>query len=212
MAFVLLLGGCQHNEADSATPSQKVPSSARESDRMAGSGETSRAAGGSAPRPSKGWEVSAAPASKRKLKDAKPPEPPALTNSEQARYDAVVRKLVAAINDRDKTAYRALHTDAAWANAIDWWRDMFTAQVLKFGPIRRAYPPQRGMVRFGKMGMGGDARNGASFVVIFEKKVGGLFSFELNDEDKIVHTSVFIKEELGEYDGWGAKVIYERED
>lgn len=177
---------------------------------MAGGGENSRTAGDSAPRPSVGWEAGSAPASERKSKDTKPPEPPALTKAEQARYDAVARKLVAAINDRDKKAYRALHTDEAWANAIDWWRDMFTAQVLRFGPIQRAYPPQRGMIRFGKMGMGGDARNGASFVVIFEKKVGGLFSIELNDEDKIVHTSVFIKEELGQYEGLGAKPVYEK--
>ncbi len=130
--------------------------------------------------------------------------------SEQKRYDRVALRLVQAINGRDQRAYRSLFTDEAWSDAIDWWREMFVKQVLKFGKIERAYPPQRGTIRFGKMGMGGDERNGASFVAIFGNKAGGLFSFELNDKDKIVYTSVFIKEELAQYDKWNAKPIFEK--
>lgn len=130
-----------------------------------------------------------------------------LTKEEQTRYDAVAAALVKAMNAEDRKAYRALHTDEAWESTIDWWRDMFAAQRAKFGPIVLAYPCTRETLRFGKMGFRGE---GTTFVAIFEEKVGGAFSFEINADNKITSTSVFIKEEMASYDGGGAKPIYER--
>lgn len=135
-------------------------------------------------------------------------EPVPLTQKEQVRYNRVARRLVEAINKQDKPAYRGLHTDEGWAGAIDWWQDMFSRQILRFGRIERAYPPRRGVFRVGNMGMGGDERNGATFLVIFEDQVGGLLSFELNSEDKITHTSVFIKEELAAHPDLGQEPLY----
>lgn len=136
-------------------------------------------------------------------------EPKALTRQEQLRYNRVARRLVEAINAQDKPTYRSLHTDKGWAGAIDWWQDMFSRQILRFGRIERAYPPKRGLFRVGNMGMGGDARNGATFLVVFQDQVGGLLSFELNDQDKIIHTSVFIKEELAAHPDLGQEPLYQ---
>lgn len=157
-----------------------------------------------------GWSAgpaSAAPTPRQG--DSTKPEPKPLTREEQLRYNRVARMLVEAINSKDKKTYRGLHTDEGWAGAIDWWQDMFARQTMRFGKIERAYAPRRGITRVGKMGFGGDARNGASFLAIFEDQVGGIFSFELNDEDKIRHTSVFIKEELASYQDFGEKPIYD---
>lgn len=132
---------------------------------------------------------------------------PPLTKEEQARYDAVATKLVTAINAEDRNAFRALHTDEAWEAAIDWWRDMFAVQRAKFGPIVKAYPCTRETLRFGKMGFRGE---GTSFVAIFEEKVGAALTFELNADNKITSTSVFIKEELRSYEAGDVKPIYEK--
>lgn len=132
---------------------------------------------------------------------------PPLTEDEQARYDAVAAALVTAINAEDRKAYRALHTDEAWEAAIDWWRDMFAAQCAKYGPVVKAYPCTRETLRFGKMGFRGE---GTSFVAIFEEKVGAALTFELNADNKIISTSVFIKEELRGYEAGDLKPIYEK--
>lgn len=132
---------------------------------------------------------------------------PPLTKEEQVRYDRVAAALVTAINAEDRKAYRALHTDEAWESAIDWWRDMFAAQCAKFGPMVKAYPCTRETLRFGKMGFRGE---GTSFVAIFEEKVGAALTFELNADNKITRTSVFIKEELRHYEAGDAKPIYEK--
>lgn len=138
---------------------------------------------------------------------AAPAPLPPLTKEEQVRYDAVAAALVTAINAEDRKAYRALHTDEAWESAIDWWRDMFAVQRAKFGPMVKAYPCTRETLRFGKMGFRGE---GTSFVVIFEEKVGAALSFELNVDNKITRTSVFIKEELRSYEAGEVKPIYEK--
>lgn len=139
-----------------------------------------------------------------------PSESPPLTADEQKRYDAVALALLRALEKEDKVAYRALHTDAAWNDAIDWWRDLFAAQRASFGPIVRGYPCARGLIRFGKLGYRSELANGAICVVRFEDKVGGAFSFELDKDGKIARTSVFIKEELAQYDPKDVKPIYER--
>lgn len=196
LLLTMMIAGCEENKNQVCQSKESTQVENREANRSTASA----------------WRAdSVAKLPEDRKKDATRPKAVPLTQADQERYDRAARKLVEAINSHDKKAYRDLHTDEAWTNAIDWWRDMFAAQVLRFGPIQRAYQPQRGMVRAGKIGMGGDERNGASFVVIFGKKVGGLFSFELNDNDKITHTSVFIKEELAGFNGWNAKLIYERQ-
>lgn len=161
--------------------------------------------------PQTGWQ-SDAPSPVIKRGETPKKELPPLSAAEQARYDRVARTLVESLNAHDTKTYRGLFTDEAWANAIDWYRDMFAVQLMRFGKIERAYAPNRGIVRVGKMGIGGDARNGASFVAIFEDQVGGVFSIELNDQDQIVHSSIFIKQEIAAFDGWDAKPIYELPD
>lgn len=157
-----------------------------------------------------GWQSApSSPSSDSRKTEGRPEDKPPLTKAEQARYDRVTRALVEALNTGDKKGYRDLFTDEGWENAIDWYRDMFAVQLMRFGKIERAFPPQRGIVRVGKMGFGGDARNGATFVAIFEDQVGGLFSIELNDQDRIVHSSVFIKHELASFSDWDVEPIYE---
>jgi hypothetical protein len=162
--------------------------------------------------PQSGWQADPPTRQVLKKQGATEKELPPLTAVEQARYDRVARTLVESLNAHDKKTYRSLFTDEAWGNAIDWYREMFATQLMSFGKIERAYAPRRGIVRVGKMGIGGDARGGASFVAIFEDQVGGVFSIELNDKDQIVHSSVFIKQELAAFDGWEAKPIYELPD
>lgn len=159
-------------------------------------------AAGFDPRPGGSFQSATAPAS---MPAAEP-----LSQQEQARYDAVALALTRALNAEDNAAYRALHTDAGWNEAIDWWRDMFAAQRARFGPIVRVYPCVRGVVRFGRMGYRGDLPSGATFVVRFEETCGGALSIQINAEGKIEKSSVFIKEELVDYDAAGAKPIYER--
>lgn len=155
------------------------------------------------------WQAdTSAPAPVLKKAGHSKKELPPLTPEEQSRYDRIAVKLIESINAHDKATYRALFTDEAWENAIDWYREMFAVQLMRFGKIERAFPPQRGKVRVGKLGIGGDARNGASFVAIFEDQIGGLFSIELNDQDQIVHSSIFIKQELAHFDDWDAKPIF----
>lgn len=162
--------------------------------------------------PQSGWQADAPTRPVPEKQAATEKKLPPLTAAEQARYDRVARTLVGSLNAHDSKTYRDLFTDEAWENAIDWYRDMFAVQLMRFGKIERAYAPNRGMIRVGKMGIGGDARGGASFVAIFEDQVGGVFSIELNDKDQIVHSSVFIKQEIAAFDGWDAKPIYELPD
>ncbi|MEQ8765618.1 MAG: hypothetical protein RL885_16960 [Planctomycetota bacterium] len=134
-----------------------------------------------------------------------------LTEAERKQYSEIARKLVQAINAEDREAYRALHTDAAWSEAIDWWRDMFPQQIARFGRISKAWTPVREMIRFGGMGFRGGDGNMVTLVIRFEEPMGGALSFELDDAGKIQRTSVYIKEELAHYapEGEKAKLIYE---
>ncbi len=134
-----------------------------------------------------------------------------LSDAERARYSQVATELVRAINDENREAYRALHTDEAWESAIPWWRDMFPLQISRFGRIAKAYAPVRGMIRFGGMGFQGGEGEMATVVVRFEEPTGGALSFEIDDANKITKTSVFIKEELAHYspEGKDAELIYE---
>ncbi len=132
----------------------------------------------------------------------------ALSPKEQQRYDQVAIALLQAIKADDKAAYRALHSDEGWNTAIDWWQAMFVRQRARFGPITRAYPGVRGMIRFSKFAYESELADGASFVILFEEKVGGVLTFRLDEAGKIAATSVFIKEELREYAPDGVKPIF----
>ncbi|UCG51317.1 MAG: trypsin-like serine protease [Candidatus Latescibacterota bacterium] len=128
------------------------------------------------------------------------PDEQPLTDEDSLRYTEVAKALVQAIVDGDGNAYRDLHTEQGWTNAIDWWRDMLAVQIEGYGPIVRAYPPRRGPTKLGDVVFRGDHGSGATFMVIFEKGAGAALSFELNQEDKIVKTSIFVKRELASFE------------
>lgn len=137
-------------------------------------------------------------------------EAPPLTPEEQARYDKVARLIVRHINANDAEAYRALFTDAGWETSIDWWQNMFAMQRDRFGPIVKVYKPSRSIVRLpGGMGIGPE-EGCAGMVVQFEDPAGGLLSFRLNDDNKIVQTSAYVIEQLADYAGPASDVIYDR--
>jgi hypothetical protein len=139
---------------------------------------------------------------------AKGAEP--LSEADRERYTRVAASLVTAINAEDRVAYRALHTDEGWNTAIDWWQNMFAMQTSKWGRIDRAWPPTRGVIRVGGIGFRGDeGERGATVMIHFEEGVGGALTFALDENDKIRSTSVFIKEELGDYAPAGVTPIFE---
>lgn len=156
---------------------------------------------GSTSQPADGWATAAGsqPAASRAA---------ALSRQEQERYDRVAVKLLLAMKAEDAAAYRALHSDEGWSTAIDWWQAMFAQQRARFGPITRAYPGVRGPIRFDKFGYESGVPDCVAFVVRFEERVGGVLAFRLNDAGKIVATSVFIKEELRDYQPEGVKPIF----
>jgi hypothetical protein len=118
-----------------------------------------------------------------------------LSAADQTHYDAVATAIVAALAAGDLKALQALFTPDAWASAIDWWHAGFALQIERFGPIERAFAPRRGFIRTGETGVRGDERNGATFLVHFER-AGAALSFELNDAGKIVHSSCWVQEAL----------------
>lgn len=130
-----------------------------------------------------------------------------LTETEQERYDGVARTLVEAINSGNEKKYRALFTDEGWNSSIDWWRDMFSAQISSFGKIEKAWSPRRGIVQVGTLGAGSEW-GGARFLVKFEEPTGGVLTILLNDQDKITRTDVFIHRGLGYQDPSEGELIY----
>jgi Trypsin len=115
-------------------------------------------------------------------------------------YLAVAREFVRTVNADDMESYRRLFTDAGWAEVIDWFHNGFANQRRRYGSIVRAYPPQKEPVRMGKFGWQGSWSEGANFVIIFEKGVGGALNIQLDDDGRIAHADVFIKEELVQYE------------
>lgn len=133
-----------------------------------------------------------------------------LTAEESQRYTEVAKKLIMALNSEDKKAYRALFTDASWESAIPWFREMFATQISSFGRIKTAYAPRRGLVRVTeKMSFRGGSESSVAVMVKFENGMGGALSFELNADNKIVSSSVFIKQELAEFDDKTTQPIFE---
>jgi len=139
----------------------------------------------------------------------KPQNVEQLSAEEQARYDAVAQAIVAAINVGDAKALEAMFSAEAWSQAIDWWHNAFAHQVKRFGPIVKAWSPRRGILKVGDAGIGGDARNGASFLAHFEKPCGAALSFELDAQDKIVYSSCWVQEPLGQAEPDSLPLIYE---
>ena len=75
---------------------------------------------------------------------------------------------------------------------------MFEEQLELFGKIEKAYAPQRGFTRVGKIGVrGSEEHGGATFIIKFEEPIGGALTFRLDDKGQIVATDVFIKREIG---------------
>lgn len=210
VAAGLVLGGCTGAKPESAAP----PARNSTEDTPAESPNSTNARSGSeAAKPSPEPASSAMPGftPAREGPSSAPVGGAPLTPEEQMRYDAVARAWLTALNAEDQDAYRGLHSDEGWAKSIDWWQNMFAGQRAKFGPIVRAYPCTREVIRFGRFGFQcGDLPNAVSFVAIFEERVGGVFSFTLDAEGKIAATSVFIKEEIATYDPGPTEPIYSR--
>jgi thiol-disulfide isomerase/thioredoxin len=133
-----------------------------------------------------------------------------LTVEELARYTEVAKQLITAINNEDKQVYRALFTDDAWESAIPWFRDMFAVQISSFGRIQTAYAPRRGLVRISEqMAFRGGSDQSATIMVKFENGMGGALSFELNSENKIISSNVFIKQELSAFADRNSAPVFE---
>lgn len=160
----------------------------------------------SSDRPQMNFESDPAAASRDALATGAEP----LSQTDRERYTRVGVALVTAINAEDRDAYRALHSDEGWNTAIDWWQNMFAMQTGRWGRIDRAWPPTRGVIRVGGMGFrGSEGEGGATVMIRFEEGVGGALTFALDENDKIRSTSVFIKEELGQYAPADATPVYE---
>jgi thiol-disulfide isomerase/thioredoxin len=133
-----------------------------------------------------------------------------LTGDELVRYTLVGQKLVKAINSEDREAYRALFTDEAWESAIPWWREMFSSQISSFGRIETAFSPRRGTVRIGeKMSYSAESENGATLMVRFEEQAGGALTFELNADNLIISSNVYISREMAQYNDSSAAPIFQ---
>jgi hypothetical protein len=125
-----------------------------------------------------------------------------------ARYRETAGALAKAMATDDAKAFRALHTDAGWAQADDWWQGMLANQKKKFGPVVRAYGPLRGSVRAGTMGVG-VPRDGAAVLLILEKNMGAAMSFTLDADGRIVKSSLWVQGELAGADTQGAELLWE---
>ena len=59
------------------------------------------------------------------------------------------------------------------------------------------------------MSFRGGSDQSATIMVKFEEAIGGALSFELNDENKIIYSNVFIKKELAAFVDRTAAPIFE---
>lgn len=124
-----------------------------------------------------------------------------------ARYRRTALALAAAMGTGDAKAFRELHTDAGWAQADDWWKGMLENQKRSFGRVVKAEGPLRGVVRGGNLGAG-IPPDGAAILVRFEKEAGATMSFVLDDDGRIVRSSLWVLRELARANPEGAEVLW----
>ena len=136
------------------------------------------------------------------------PSPIPFDSVTTARYLATSRALATAMATDDVKTFRALHTDAGWAQADDWWQGMLAAQKRKYGPVVRAYGPLRGTVRAGTMGVG-IPPDAVAVLLILEKQMGAAMNITLDGEGKIVKSSLWVQGELAGADTQGAGLLWE---
>lgn len=137
------------------------------------------------------------------------PEPAPFDSATAARYADVARRLAAAMGTSDAAAFRALHTDAGWERAGDWWQEMLAGQRRSFGPVRLAMGPFRGVIRAGGIGVGVPP-DGAAVLLLFERDAGAAMSFVLGPDGRIADASVWVQRELAAADTAGAGVLWRR--
>jgi hypothetical protein len=125
-----------------------------------------------------------------------------------ALYRQTALALARALATGDAKSYRALHTDAGWAQADDWWQAMLANQKERFGGVARIEGPLRGVIRAGTTGVG-VPRHGAAILVRFAKPMGASMSFTLDSTGKIVTSSLWIQDWLAAADTGGAEVLWE---
>ena len=65
------------------------------------------------------------------------PEPIPFDSLTDARYRDTAKRLAAALATDDTLAFRALHTDAGWQQADDWWKSLLANQKRTFGRVVR---------------------------------------------------------------------------
>jgi hypothetical protein len=136
------------------------------------------------------------------------PEPVPFDSATTLRYRESAAKLAAAVGTGDPAAFRALHTNAGWAQTDDWWKAMLADHKRSFGRIVRAVGPLRGSIRMGTMGVGLPP-NGAAILLRFERGLGASMSFELDEAGKITKSSLWVQRELATANPDGAEVLWE---
>jgi len=136
------------------------------------------------------------------------PEPVPFDSATTARYHDVSVRLAAALATGDTAAFRALHSEAGWEKAIDWWREMLRNQRRALGEIVRVVGPLRGQIRMGGTGLGLPAE-GAAILCHLGDKAGASMSFTLDADGRIAESSVWVARELAGAHPEGAEVLWE---
>jgi hypothetical protein len=112
-----------------------------------------------------------------------------------ARHHATAARLAAAIGSGDAPAFRALHSDAGWKQADDWWKAMYAEQKKRHGPILQVVGPLRGVIRMGQSGVGVPP-DGMAILARFEGQLGAAMSFVLDDSGRIAKSNTWTQHEL----------------
>jgi hypothetical protein len=125
-----------------------------------------------------------------------------------ARYRAVASKLAAAVGENDARAFRALHSEAGWERADDWWKAMMANQRRSFGRVMSVRGPVRGVVRAGGIGVGVPPE-GMGVLVLFERGAGAVMNFVLDQEGLIERSNLWVQRELAEARPEGADSLWQ---
>ncbi len=134
-------------------------------------------------------------------------EPVPFDSATTARYADTGRRLAAAVATGDAGGFRALHTEAGWAQADDWWKAMLANQKRSFGPVVAARGPYRRSIRAGRLGAG-IPPDGAAVLLFFERGAGASLSFVLDDSGRVVRSSLWVLRELAGADTSGVPLLW----